>query len=856
MFADHEPIQVRAEKTIPADDGLVQVRAAHTDTIGEAIPDTVLSDIPEQNATQPALPGFDHTGFSPEFHQTFLQDEIYENKDDNFRSRDNDNPIQVRPASIGPPGEPVPDAVLFDQAWRQLRYVLHGEPGHGAREQFPSRQTTPQHGIPIFEQVPQNRDPLPTRWVPSSETVTIAGREIRGMIYTGPSDIDPSLHVSPNAVDKRGKTMPYWPKYKNILPQSRATYLDFLASDRADSSYDAGYMFLYFYGLERRFLKDNPPEHEKREILEEVKRLKNVYSNSYSVQNYLRYFIQLAQFILNDKITREPFSNYNGYPGMELPLWLKLTIGKQVGQNLPLSAEQMLDWLLYHPDCRLRTPATRCNNEFRALFTMYFNDQIPDGLKIDKPHGNLEYSYKAASNEFRWNFRVKTGQPDIPDISELTRPVAIAQEIANIAMMDLENFSRYFGRNPEGRDNIEAHLLLPWQLREKFPCRKLEHFKIWIENIIEAGGPVSVPDIIERIDGNRPSGPTRANLARLADLLEKINYGFSPDPRYGLRIPKTGEPVVLFHLDNDRQHSEEVSDLYHTALLKAALGAFVAHADGKITGSERKSILATAQATDGLSMRDHCHLAGNIRWMLEVMAPDLPLLKRMLKKTGSETRTAFRTAMITTAHADGMIQAEEVTAIEKIYKALELDISLVYSDLHAGETSGGPATGHAGQTATNGSRVADLDTTKIAAIQSDTARASSMLGDIFDEPSRDSPKESRADFPEPKTDHTYPNGLDAEHWHLVQALITREHWTENEFRDLCGKAGFMVSAAVEDLNEWAYETFNEPLLDEYDGYEILSGPAGQLKELIERNDLAMIGQSEEQIEENDLSIEP
>ena len=734
----------------------------------------------------------------------------------------NNDLVQVRAARTGTVGEAIPDAISFGIQ----------NPDHGARNQFPGRQATPSTNLPPPPNSLKNRERESRRWIPSSETVTIAGRKINGLIYMGPADITPHVAVAATGIDKRAKSMPYWPKYRNISPRARATYLDWLAGERSDPDYEPGYMFLYFYGLEQRFLCDFPPPEEKREILEEVKRLKDIYPKNNSVQKYLSEFIQLAQFLLGEKVIQQPSLVYRS---PELPLWLKVEIGKQVEQGLPLSAEQMLEWLIYHPDRRLLAPAIRCHKEFRALFKIHFQNQYPDGIKVEKPHKELEYTYQAASGDFNWEFENKPGQPRIRDISRLTRPLGRIQKIADEAMSALEEFSRYIGRNPDRKNNVEAHLLLPWKLREIFPCKELEDIRSWVDDVIDKGGLVPVLDAIACIGDTRPEKPTRRNLVRMADMLDKIDCGFAPDPKFGLRPPKSDEPIVLFNFGKTGRHPWKASELYRTTLLKTALGAFVAHADGRIAESERKSILVMAESTDGLTPEDHCHLAGNIRWMLAVM-PNLTLLKRKLKEADPNALASLRTAMVTVAHADGMVQAEEITAIEKIYKASGLDTSLVYSDLHAGEANDGPAARHAGQAGAKRAGMAELDTSKIAAIQSDTAHASSMLGDIFDGTSGNSPErpreEPRKDSFETATGNTYPDGLDARHWQLVQALLTREHWTGEEFGELCDKAGFMVSAAVEDLNEWAYETFNEPLLEEYDGYEIMSGPAGQLRKRI------------------------
>ena len=92
--------------------------------------------------------------------------------------------------------------------------------------------------------------------------------------------------------------MPYWPSYSGIGPQARATYLDWLASGRSDTRYGVGYVFLYFYGLERRFFVDKPDEDEKRLLIAEVERLLRIYGDNRSVKGYLGAFLDAAQATL------------------------------------------------------------------------------------------------------------------------------------------------------------------------------------------------------------------------------------------------------------------------------------------------------------------------------------------------------------------------------------------------------------------------------------------------------------------------------------------------------------------------------------------------------------------------------
>ena len=105
-------------------------------------------------------------------------------------------------------------------------------------------------------------------WIPKDGNARVGGRDIGGMVYVGrgprtrrggdPDNafIDSSKNVSRRGGDYEGQGMDYWPNYSAIDSRSRATYLDWLSSGRSDTRYDAGYVFLYFYGLERRVFVD------------------------------------------------------------------------------------------------------------------------------------------------------------------------------------------------------------------------------------------------------------------------------------------------------------------------------------------------------------------------------------------------------------------------------------------------------------------------------------------------------------------------------------------------------------------------------------------------------------------------
>src|SRR6266508_3965722 len=107
-------------------------------------------------------------------------------------------------------------------------------------------------------------------WLPTGQPVTVGGYMISGgQVYVGrglpavsgdwqpePALIDPGLPVYSRNPDWAGAGLSYWPSYGEIPPASRAAYLAWLADGRRHPAVPIGYVFLFFYGLERRLLAD------------------------------------------------------------------------------------------------------------------------------------------------------------------------------------------------------------------------------------------------------------------------------------------------------------------------------------------------------------------------------------------------------------------------------------------------------------------------------------------------------------------------------------------------------------------------------------------------------------------------
>ena len=704
-----------------------------------------------------------------------------------------------------------------------------------------ARPSLPTEPTPRATRKTKTKRRVKSGWIPKDGSAYVAGREIGGMVYVGRgpgtgfrSDTDnafinPSEKIARRGGDYEGQGMHYWPNYSTIDPRSRATYLDWLSSGRSDTRYNVGYVFLYFYGLERRVFVDKTDVQERADIIAEAHRLLEVYGDNHSIRRYLGAFIDTAS-LLDASGEPQPMFENSGY---DVPANVLLALGRMAARNIPLTSDWLLSWFVCSSETKLRTPAKRAFAEFRAYFRHVFDQEYPGGLKIRTPRRRLKLQYHAASGNFMTSLNEYLG--DIPDVSSLSAPLGIAQRIADTSADGLDKYSRYLGRNPDGRGSIEAHALLPQALWPLFPCPEKEELRTWVTNQAEAGGLVPIEDVVERLEGARPDGIGKRQLIGVADALARLGVGMAPDPRFALRKPQSGEPVVLFHLPQDTRTIESPGDAYRSAILNLAVATLVAHADGQIDHAEREHLAGQIDANQSVTEAERARLHANLSWMIAV-PPDISMLRTRLRNAPEDLRSALGQLAVVAAGADGAIDPEEIRVIERLYAVMGLDRERVYADLHALTSAPEPVTVRPADRATREFAIPSpppetpgdavtLDAARVSAVMADTARVSQVLGDIFAD--GDDEDEESVDDSVSEADGEF-GGLDAPHRAVASALITRHHWTEDEVAGLADEHQLMAAGALETINEWAFDRFDDALIEEYDGYEINGDVAQQL----------------------------
>lgn len=278
--------------------------------------------------------------------------------------------------------------------------------------------------------------------------------------------IDPRLPIAAGHPSWNGETIGYWPSYATLSPEHRAGYLQWLAAGARAPDAPLGFVFLRFYGLERRWFVDRTKEaeftvgSEHSAIQSELERLLELYGEqSRSFRNYATNLLEALQLCTpsgtEDETPPAPELDQRG----GLTSRIKIALGRASSEHGVITAPWALAWFLRHPERKLRTPATRCFDHFTELFQLRFAAKFPAGMKQAPNKTKLRAEYQPASAGF--GGAIDLPVPDLPDLTRLNKPMRTLQAIADECMDALDSYSRFIGRNPEAADSLAALGTLP-----------------------------------------------------------------------------------------------------------------------------------------------------------------------------------------------------------------------------------------------------------------------------------------------------------------------------------------------------------------------------------------------------------
>lgn len=691
-----------------------------------------------------------------------------------------------------------------------------GDELHRAPLASPSAATAKAHALPAAP--PGYGD---GRWVLPDEVVEIAGLSIAGgMFYLGArlaaadGSPDPCLISALPSVARHGdfreRQTNYWPSYADISSSARRAYLNWLADERSHPDCDLGYVFLFFYGLERRVVLDSAIDPTVKAgwpaIAAELRRLLGIYGErSGSLRRYAGELLDWMEIqTTQERLYTRPIPDLPR--SYEIPRYLRLALGQAAVDRAPIPAPLALAWVRLNPDISLRTAATRCPEEFGRLFVQRYHELLGSGLVLPKNRTKLKFDYQPASAGFHGTRAPTLTFGDVPDPTALTAPVRMLKEITDQCTDELAAFSRSVGKDAGARDSLDGLLQLPASL---WPVEARAKLGTLVGQMQDGLMTLSLSDLVSALGGsNLPFN--RERVRGLARALEASAVGMEPHVLAGARIPSSEDPIVLFSSPSSDAGSAE-SSAYQAAALTLQLASAVAQADGAFNSAEVAHLQAEIENWKHLTPAHQTRLRAHLRW-LQAAPVTLASLKKKLDPLDQKAKETVATFMATLAQADGSVSAAEVRFLEKVYKALGVEPKRVFTDVHsAGNSSASRSSAPA---STKGFK---LDPARIAELQQDTARVSALLAGIFKEDDAPAPA-----VPEEPEDQVEPGlmGLDTAHTALVRLLLSRPLWTRAELEDAAADLELMLDGALEQVNEASFDAFDLPLTDGEDPVEV------------------------------------
>lgn len=680
------------------------------------------------------------------------------------------------------------------------------------------------------------------RWVSPSESTAAGSYAIPGgMIYVsnGQPTVDEASTINirlPIGDSRVYEPLNYYPQYRWITADQRAVYLKWLAAGRKDENPETrelGYVFLFFYGLERRLLMDKSQE---QEVVAEIVRLLQhygPYTRSRSLRSYacqlihfwgwqqgIDYYVQLMEWMKTLPVSLIGDDD------------LAIILASYLQQSKPLPPELAYELASRNFDSRRSVIVSRVNTEFQSLFSKRYLEKFPEGLSLSQSKRMTRLDYHPASPTllyYRSAFSIK-----IPDVLGKPSQFEPLSSIWNSCIDDLSGYSRAKSKSNDSLTELSAYLALPKELRIGSPHPLT---KQW-EEILSAGHPGKSCSIIEVGNAGRLLGITqREKLTRgqsrdLAQVIESLGFAVEPDARYDGAYSWNQELAVYKFAVAD---ATAPSQNYLGASVLLKLCVLVAGADGHVAPEELDVSRRFIEKNLKLGPEDQRRLEA----LEQVLIADPSRVKGSLSRIASPIPKAQREliceVLVYVAAADNVVTKDEIRMLEKIFKAFGLADDKLEAYLKSVCTEFREVT-----IQSSGSRIPGepipapgqpfrINMTRVDQIAKETSEVIGILSKVMveDELENDSTTHNGRNTSavvaqvQPvvekhvKTDGIpdWLNSLDVKYHQMLLRLIERESWKRAEFETLAKQFQLMPLNAFDAINEWADENLGDFLLE-------------------------------------------
>ena len=415
------------------------------------------------------------------------------------------------------------------------------------------------------------------------------------------------------------------------------------------------------------------------------------------------------------------------------------------------------------------------------------------------------------------------------------------KELVDLCTNELDPYSRYIGRHPDAIGKLEATHLLPQDLWGV----KIDSLKSWLTKLMGFDDikMVTADQLLAAADYSVTpvtSGNLPPAVNRLSSALAAIDFAIEPDGSNANAVALES-PICVFKAKRGAQGAPESLAERTSRRNRMDIALLAAATAGPLRVAARAAVAACARVEDGVDRIE------SVRVMAYAMAaqPATAKLSKQLKAVAGlpigERQAVARCALAAVAVTN--VPPGTVKFMERLYAALKFPADDLYSSLHRVQSESASNPGlrpSSSQPKAEGSThmllkpdEVTIDPERLARIQEETHAVSILLSSVFAE-------EVEAIQPAPSASGeatvngcAFP-GLHRAHSALVTVLLDQGPLPRSEFDARAKALKLMADGSLEEINEWAFDHFGEPLIEDGDPVMIAASLRDRILDLKDR----------------------
>jgi uncharacterized tellurite resistance protein B-like protein len=660
-------------------------------------------------------------------------------------------------------------------------------------------------------------------------SISVAGYDLlEPLIYVVDSascrDFDASVLELRRKIDQTkieyGRALPYWPKLSDATPHQAGIYLQWLAGGRKDPNIEVGYVFIYFYGLERRALVENQ---DVVPIAEEVVRLISIYKEYTSfcryASNFILFLLLLKRLKPSDQLIHYLLKLQGGYISEELCSALLSYLAREK-KPLPPS------WALHLAKRDERTVSSvvvnRVEQEFKKLFAKKYSPILPKMIpQLGSSTTKVKYHAASPSLSPYQDYGNSVPEAQLANVIGWKQQFKPVVEIYNSCIEDLRTYARK--KVDQRADDVAAFEALPSELKEE---REHPITPQWNALLDASDSSHGIALVMAGKLSELRSIPYRSKLTitqsrSICELADALGACLEPDARFTNRPYLWNEYIAVIKLE---ESSPVNSPNYNAVNMLLPLAMDVALADGQFQTEERALLKEFLNERFMLKANESRRLDALLECYLKNGVSHTAGLKQKIANTFSEVqRQTLGKFLVEIAAAAEGVSEEEKKSLEQTFKLLGLTKNDLVSFLKliAPAIAEAPVLVKQASEDERGEAIPPkhgfLDLEKIRQIRIESMQASQILIDAMSNFGGNVELEH-------ETSETQAAVAEHSHYGMVEtqrgisavgisenvrpfyfAAIARSTWSVAELQSVARQCGVTLSAGVEEINAWAEE---------------------------------------------------